>query len=434
MTTLHHYHRIHPRLRGVRIESADPLSFPSGTLRPAQVLKAYGFYQNQYAGVRPFKIGIGSLGGGFVQEDVDRAVAAWGMARPEITVRTVDAAVDDPMSDQASNVENMLDIQIAAFTWWWLTGTPADITISFGVNALGNMKAVTDDLLAAGARVVSWSWGAAASEWSQVDRAELASVFARAAALGVYCFAAAGDNSIDDGMSEPSADYPCSDPNVWSVGGTRLLLNLDGSRLDELAWGDGNPGDEGGGGGFDSTVPRPAWQAGLVAAQSGRGVPDTSANADPQSGWQISANGSWTVVGGTSAATPFTAALVAIARAATFLGESGGEARGPLTPAVYLGGKSTCNDITKGSNGDPAHSGWDPCTGLGSPRGDTFMRTVAAYVGRTMVPIAPASVIGPTLDQAVAWATRGIREGDPLQTQEQAVAAMTAGLAAGWPK
>jgi kumamolisin len=445
---LHHtYLRHHPRLRGVR--SLDPKTdFPAGSLSPAQVLTAYGFKQNQFAGAAPVKVGIGSLGGGVVQADIDNAVAAWGMKAPTLTVRTVGGAAQDP-SDQDSNVENMLDIAMFAFTWWWLTGTAADITITFGPNELSGMQLVTEDLLAAGIEVGSWSWGSAASTWAASERSALAAVFATAASKNIQFFAASGDNSIDDGTSAPSADYPCSDPNVWAVGGTNLSLNADGTIKVESAWGDGNPGDEGGGGGFDPTVPVPVWQQGIIpASATGRGVPDTAANADPNSGWQISANGSWTVVGGTSAASPFTAALVAVAK-----GVAKAAGTGLTTPAVYAARAAACNDITTGSDGDPATAGWDPATGLGSPDGSGFTGAITAFAsgGSAPAPTPPAPTptptptptpapvppgapgTTPTLDQVIAWGTQGIEAGDPLQRQSDAVANMTAGLKAGWP-
>ena len=47
----HHYARVHPRMRGVRVAKHDVSAFPAGTLSYAQVLLAYGFTQNQFAGV-----------------------------------------------------------------------------------------------------------------------------------------------------------------------------------------------------------------------------------------------------------------------------------------------------------------------------------------------------------------------------------------------
>src|SRR5208282_2560967 len=239
----------------------------------------------------------------------------------------------------------------------------------------GGMEAVTRDLVAAGCEVCSWSWGSAASGWEPAERASLAQAFADAVAAGVCFCAASGDNSVDDGTQAPSSDYPCSDPNVWAVGGTRLVVNADGTRADEAAWGDGQPGDEGGGGGFDPTVPVPSWQVGVVPSSAyGRGVPDTSANADPNSGWQMSANGAWTVVGGTSAASPFTAALIAVAK-----GMANVAGKGVTATGIYAARQVAVNDIVEGSDGDPAAPGWDPATGLGSPAGNWFVGAVQAW-------------------------------------------------------
>ncbi len=429
MTTAHHYHRVHPRMRGVRLST--PRSFPSGTLSPAQVLAAYGFKQNQFAGAAPVKLGIGSLGGGVVQADIANAVQAWGMATPNLTVRTVGGATNDPVSDQDSNVENMLDLLLVSFTWWWLTGTPADVTVTFGPNAGDGMELVTRDLVAAGVEVGSWSWGSAASQWAASDRAALASAFAAAVSAKVCFCAASGDNSVDDGTAAPSADYPCADPNVWAVGGTFLTTSSSGARLDESAWGDGRPGDEGGGGGFDPTVPAPSWQQGAVPAGRGRGVPDTAANADPNSGWQISANGSWTVVGGTSAASPFTAALVAVAK-----GVARAAGTGAAVAAAYAARATACNDLTEGSDGNPAAAGWDAATGLGSPDGAGFVAAVVAWATGGAAPQPPAPP-GPdptapaslTLSQAVAAVKTKVAQGDGLQDQDQVMANVAAGLA-----
>jgi len=434
----HSYHRIHSRLRGVRALGHRDL--PGGSLSPAQVLTAYGFKQDQFSGAAAVKLGIGSLGGGVVQQDIDNAVAQWGMAAPKLTVRTVNGAVNDPVSDQDSNVENMLDLLLVSFTWWWLTGTPADVTVCFGPNASGGMGGVTSDLVAAGVEVGSWSWGSAASSWDPTERASLALALADAVGKNVCFCAASGDNSVDDGTAAPSADYPCSDPNVWAVGGTTLSVNANGSRAGEAAWGDGQAGDEGGGGGFDPTVPVPSWQASALPAGSpGRGVPDTAANADPNSGWQISANGSWTVVGGTSAASPFTAALIAVAK-----GIAKAAGTGVTTPAVYAASGAACNDITQGSNGDPTRVGWDAATGLGSPKGDGFVSTIVGWAQGAPVPVqppappapvppAPVPTTNPDLAPVLAAMTTAVRSGAPLETEDQIVATVTTAITPLWP-
>ena len=462
MTICHNYHRVHPRLRGVRLEAplrfkgerlqARAEGFPAGTLEPAQILTAYGFKQNQFAGVSAVKLGVGSLGGGVPQADIDAMCAAWGMPQPKITIRSVDGASPNA-GDQDSTVENLLDLlPTISFAVWWLTGSVADVTISFGPNATGGMEAVVRDLMAAGVSVMSWSWGSAESSWDPVEKASLSKAFQECNDAGVTVVAASGDNSIDDGTSFPSADYPAGDPCVWAVGGTHLSVAADGSKAAESAWGDGLPGDEGGGGGYDPSFAVPPYQAGFVAAgAAGRGVPDTAANADPTSGWIMSANGSWTVVGGTSASAPFTAALIAVAKA--MANAVGVVPTGLLQPRIYAQ-PAGCSDITTGSNGDAAAVGWDPATGLGSPNGGAFMSALAQVVVATAPtqsppppvvsppiddlppPASPAPVVV-TVDDAVFWAGRGIDEEWPTDGRTPDLSEVqswaSAGLAEHWP-
>ena len=69
------------------------------------------------------------------------------------------------------------------------------------------------------------------------------------------------------------------------------------------------------------------------------------------------------VIGGTSAVAPLWAGLIARINA------SAGRAAGLVNPALY-GQPSALRYITQGNNGGfAASSGWDACTGLGSPNG-----------------------------------------------------------------
>ena len=99
-------------------------------------------------------------------------------------------------------------------------------------------------------------------------------------------------------------------------------------------------------------------------------MPDVSANADPASAWLIWANGQSMGVGGTSAASPFWAGLVAIAKMAY------GQQAGLINGLLYAK-PAALNDIIVGSNGLPAAAGYDCATGLGSP---TFA-VISALVG-----------------------------------------------------
>src|SRR4029077_16800912 len=115
----------------------------------------------------------------------------------------------------------------------------------------------------------------------------------------------------------------------------------------------------------------PAWQEGLKVTSSRgvasrlqhRGVPDVSADADPPTGDVVRVDGTEGVFGGTSAVAPLWAGLIARINAAK------GAQAGLINPQLYAS-PANLHDITEGKNGDfSAASGWDACTGLGSPDG-----------------------------------------------------------------
>jgi kumamolisin len=98
-----------------------------------------------------------------------------------------------------------------------------------------------------------------------------------------------------------------------------------------------------------------------------------AANADPESGYQIRADGEDLVVGGTSAVAPLYAALTALAIA------RGGSPLGFINPRLYSLGAAAFRDITSGNNGAyQAAAGWDPCTGLGSPKAAAVISSLVA--------------------------------------------------------
>lgn len=423
------YYRTHPRLCGVRLASHTDPSMPAGSLTPEQVLTACGFGKGCSSLVTAAMIGIVSLGGSYVASDLSAACEAAGIPVPNVLVLTAAGATQDP-TDSSSNGENALDLQIAARAVYHQTDKPARLAICFGPNAPGGMAASVEALRKAGCRVISISWGGPDDAWAPGERAGLAAELAVCVANGVTVLAASGDNSADDGEGAPVADYPASDPNDWSVGGTTLVLAADGSVASEAAWGDGRPGDEGGGGGFDPSVSRPSWQSVPKGAPAGRGVPDSSANADPQTGYPIYQSG-WQVFGGTSASTPLTASIVAVAIGA-------GSPGGLLTPRIYAQ-RSACRDITTGSNGYPSAAGWDPATGCGVPAGSAFVAALTASAPVAAPPVqspdpspAPGSQ-APTEAQVLAWAQAALASCPALMFRGTAEAAVAAGIQRNWP-
>jgi subtilase family serine protease len=136
---------------------------------------------------------------------------------------------------------------------------------------------------------------------------------------------------------------------------------------EETVWNNdpGNPSGSGTGGGFSTIfTPMPLWQAGAPHGP-GRMVPDVSANADPNLGYNIVVHGQTLAFGGTSAVAPLYAGLFAALGRKLSLSMP----QKLVTPQLWL--NQTCfTDIVTGDNGFfRAKSGPDPCTGIGSPIG-----------------------------------------------------------------
>ncbi len=158
--------------------------------------------------------------------------------------------------------------------------------------------------------------------------------------------------------------YPAALPNISAAGGTSLVPASDGSGgrgFTESAWSDA-------GSGCDTQEVKPAWQSDQGC--SGRAYADLSADADPETGLAVYMNGGWGLVGGTSLATPLTAAYYAITGAAA------------QTPQWAYRSAGQLNDVVSGNNSTSATPcapsiayicqagvGYDGPTGVGSISG-----------------------------------------------------------------
>jgi kumamolisin len=197
---------------------------------------------------------------------------------------------------------------------------------------------------------------------------------------GITVVVAAGDNGASDGATDgrPHVDFPSSSPWALSVGGTSLVA-AGNAIASERAW---NSGENGGatGGGVSDVFAQPDWQsnAGVPVRKDGslgRGVPDVAAVADPQTGYTVLVDGQWTIIGGTAAAAPLWAGLVAL------LDQGVGHSLGYLNPRLYaeIGPAQVLRPITEGNNGTvtlagyQAGAGWNPVAGWGSPDGEKLL-------------------------------------------------------------
>jgi subtilase family serine protease len=258
--------------------------------------------------------------------------------------------------------------------------------------AIENYEAIVDNDTA---QVVSTSWGDCESTAGSSVISQEGTLFQQAATQGQSIFAAAGDSGSEDcGTNALAVDDPASQPYVTGVGGTEITAL--GPAPTQNVWNEAANGAGAGGGGVSSSHTMPSYQSGAPAslkvinanssgtpckAASGsycREVPDVSADADPYSGYVIYYDGSWTGIGGTSAAAPLWAAFTALTDASS---TCGGKAIGFANPVLYSAAASAYsadfNDITSGNNDYtgtngglyPAGTDYDMASGLGTPNG-----------------------------------------------------------------
>jgi subtilase family serine protease len=185
-------------------------------------------------------------------------------------------------------------------------------------------------------------------------------------------------------------DLPASDPLALAVGGTSLRASrATGAYIGETAWNiPGGPASRASGGGFSQLFARPPYQDGIAGIGPTRGEPDVAADADPGTGMALTIGDVVIGAGGTSAATPLWAAVIALAD------QYAGRSLGFVNPALYQIGRGAhyhqaFHDVTTGTNtvqfpagtitGYQAGPGWDPVTGWGSPDAQVLVPLLARY-------------------------------------------------------
>ncbi|KAF8638557.1 hypothetical protein AX17_002100 [Amanita inopinata Kibby_2008] len=205
--------------------------------------------------------------------------------------------------------------------------------------------------------------------------------FAQIGVRGVSLMFSSGDGGVGDGSANASSHkcysndgrnvtrfLPTFPASVTAVGGTNFVPETAAFFS---------------GGGFSDYFPQPAYQKAAVKAylkklskgkyeglfnRTGRAIPDVAALGRNYRVWL---KGKPMSVGGTSAASPTFAAIVAMLNDARLAKKL--PPLGFLNPLLYKKGLHGLNDITEGNNpgcGTPgfnATKGWDPITGLGTP-------------------------------------------------------------------
>ena len=220
--------------------------------------------------------------------------------------------------------------------------------------------------------------------WSPADPNTDKPYFQEFAAQGQNLFQASGDSAA---WKSSSRIYPADDVYLTSVGGTDLVTSSAGGPWSsETAWANG------GGGISPDKFAIPSWQTATASgcskcSKTYRNAPDVSANANYT--FYVCADQTTCTAndyGGTSFAAPMWAGYLALANQQSLA--NGGTALGFINPTLYtigLGSSYTSDfhDITGGSNGYAATTGYDLATGWGSPNGAALIN---ALLGTPVTP------------------------------------------------
>jgi subtilase family serine protease len=263
--------------------------------------------------------------------------------------------------------------------------------------------------------------------WFPADPSTDDPYFQEFAAQGQNLFQASGDGGAWKSSSEI---YPAEDAYLTSVGGTDLVTTgAGGAWSSETAWVDG------GGGISPDKFAIPFWQTTTASgcsncSDSYRNGPDVSANANFT--FYVCADQSActaNLYGGTSFAAPMWAGYLALANE-QYLLNGATTTLGFINPAVYTIGLGSnydtdFHDITSGSNGFSATTGYDLATGWGSPNGSGLINGLLSTINTpgfgltassTMVSVLQGNSGTSTITSTV---TNGFASGISLSTTGQ---------------
>ena len=314
---------------------------------------------------------------GYYANDISSYVDTVGLPSVTLTNVLLDGFDGTPGN---ANMEVALDIEVAIAM---APGLSQIIVYQAGPGGSPNdilSRMASDNL----ARQISSSW-----TWSGGPNATTGNLLSQLAAQGQSYFQASGD----DGAYTSAIPQPADSPYATVVGGTTLSTSgPGGSWSSEKAWNwyiTGN-GTNGTSGGVSTTVAIPSWQQPVSMANNQgsttmRNIPDVAMTGDNV--WIIYNNGTSGAVGGTSCSAPLWAAFTALINQQAVA--NGHPPVGFLNPSLYsiatgTNYSSAFHDITTGNNTNKtsptkffAVSGFDLCTGFGTPTGSPLINALA---------------------------------------------------------
>ncbi len=398
VASLHDF-RSKPLHQGLEPLSAPAPQYSSGGthyMAPADFATIYDFaalYNTSIDGTGQSIAIVGRTN--FPASDVPKFRSTFGLPvnNPTIVVNGANPGIVS--SDEQTEAE--LDVE-------WAGAVAKNASIQFVLSGSTN---TTDGVLLSSqyivnhnlAPVMSMSFGLCEAAMGASQNQVWNSLWQQAAVQGITVLVASGDSGAA-GCDSPSAGTAfsgtavnglCSSPYSTCVGGTQFndAYNASvywsattnpstyGSALSyipEAVWNASASGLWAGGGGASSIYSKPSWQSGNGVPSDGRrDVPDVSLTAAIHDGYLFCVNGQLYLVGGTSAAAPSFAGLMALAV------QRAGARQGNVNPILYglannqfNGGAAVFHDVTAGNNSVPGVTGWsagagyDLATGLGS--------------------------------------------------------------------
>ncbi len=364
--------------------------------------------------------------GGFRQSDLEAYFSKLGIPLPNISAVGINEpqGLNDKGEPGGIDMEVLLDIEVAA-----AIAPKAKIVVYFFKEFEGELlnaitTAVHDTINRPSVISISYGLWEEEHNWTQFLRDKVNDACMNAGIHGITICISSGDDGSscirpgdwnnyeidDDGVH---VSFPGSIPYALSCGGTRLETS-DTEIINETVWNenwwDENTQSGGGGatgGGISSYFDVPPYQKGLNLPNSlnrdgrkGRGIPDVAGYAAAIPGIDIIVDGKEFAkgvhddnvpggirisgVGGTSAAAPLWAGLIAL------FNQDLVKPVGFINNILYkkAAPAGAFRDITVGNNGVTykvmdegpvkikgyvAQSGWDACTGLGSPDGKKLL-------------------------------------------------------------
>jgi subtilase family serine protease len=399
---------------------------------PSDIYAAYGVDQLHTEGLTgqgQTIVIVDSYGSPRALQDLQTFSNFFGLPAPDLTIIYPDGkpTFNNAMHGIQVNwaVETSLDLQ-----WAHAIAPDAKLVLiaanpaeTQGVQGLPSMfKGIAYAVANYPGSVISQSFGVTEQSFQSAADTQVAKfdqVYQQAIAARCTLLASSGDNGTANTDKQmrvypfPTVIWPASDPLVTACGGTWLQWNwlwnpTDADPLNyqtvpgrtEPLWNEFYlPAATGGG--LSALYPTPGFQSGLPAGllNGRRGVPDISWNAAVNGGVLVYMSppaspfpdAGFLLVGGTSAASPQLAGLIALTN--QLRQKHGKQPIGYLNPILYglpagdfndtlpqIFGTVSLDDNLEAGSGIPGFNttpGWDLTTGFGSPKACQFVHDLA---------------------------------------------------------